>query len=1659
MKITPIFPIVVLSLAPVAPAAAQLIPDNTLGRESSVVTPVGPTGDRIDGGAARGSNLFHSFGEFNVDAGRSVYFSNPQGIENIMTRVTGGNASNIFGILGVLGEANLFLVNPNGMLFGPDASLDIKGSFYGTTGEGIKLGENGLFSARDLDLSKLLQVRPSALFHNALAKHMATLNNQAHLAVSKGEHLVLHGGEVTNSGSLTAPGGTVMVLGDIIGLFNDARIDVSDSTGGGNVFIGTAATLSDRSLLRGGDNIPTAARTYIGPDVTISSDGLETGDGGNVIVRADEITGFYGQISARGGNNGGDGGFVELSGTESLVFRGSVETRAAAGNPGTLLLDPRNIAIANGSPLLEIEDAERIASEIFKGVVGETEDATIYESQLEALSGQTNVILQATNDLIVADLADDVLSFSPGRGKITLTADADGDGAGSFVMEGADSAQINYIPFFSPVDVLFANGADTIRTNGRDLAISGATLRVGNIDASGMDNDLAPSGNGGKIALEATHGDLKAANLSVSTLSRSSDAGEGGTITLNASGNMQLENLTSGSQTSFGNAGKGGEIALSAGGEIATETISSLSISLSTAFVGTASDGGDISILAGGDITTGFISSLSNSILGNTGNGGAISLRAGGDITTPNVILSLSFTDSGTAGSGGAIALRAGGDITTQQSIWSWSGSKTGTAGSGGEISIEASGAIAFGASDIDESAIDSTGDGGGDITITSQNQNVSIINAFLNSNANGSGNSGQIKIAGANVNLENTDLNTALFGKGGVGGNIAITASEAVKLDLSRLFSGVEPEAIGDGGNIEITARLVDLSNASSIDTATFGEGNAGDVRIGSAEMFLDRSGIFSITNGQGNGGNVTIEIAETLLVASGSNISTAVDRRAAGDSGKIEISAGSLSMTGGSQLQALTRGRGASGDITINVTEDIQISGIDSNNGLVSGVFTSTDGENSLRGGQINVTAANGNLLIADGAVLSAESNSPEPGGDITVRASRVELSHGGQLLTNSFGRGAAGNIIIDATQGALVTGVDSNFNQRPTFSTPPRQNVVQRPPRTLSEAQARQLLDADFSLDSIERNNPNVELSARIPYVSIEGTGDGSVDTYRFEVTAGTRAIFDIDNGDTRNNLPSDVRTRITLFNERGEELASNSFARATLGAQGSLSRGEGNPFSSDPYIRYAFSEPGIYFIEVGALSRDENFNAISVGISPGSTYELQVSLETPNVTGSVVETIPQSDMFARASGAGAAGNITVNAPQLTVSDGAGISATTTQTASTSERGGSISINASRLDLSRTANSGSIEAQTLSASPAGQINLQPLDNDPTLTVNLENDFEISASTAGEGAGGNLNITAPSSVILTGKGRMSVESRGAGAGGNVRIYTGSLRLTEGARVSASSSRQSLGDIASIGEAGELNVTADSIELDNGFLEARTAAGARGNINITTADLRLLNDSAITTNATGTATGGNITISTDLLVAKAGSAISANAVLGAGGNIRISSKGVFLDNTSQITATSDRGIDGTVEINSSTERASGVVELDNNPLDAEKIIAQNFCVLAKENNSSFIITGRGGIAINPGDYLTGEGTRVRLIDPVTGENSSTFSSQSRGGQETGNSEIADDEIRQAQGWVQLPDGTVVLTSYPVISTPYGPLLQHPGCSTVSSDRSITVEE
>ncbi|MEA5624392.1 filamentous hemagglutinin N-terminal domain-containing protein [Nostoc sp. UHCC 0251] len=198
-------------------ALAQITPDATLGDRSSKITPnvniKGLPANQIDGGTIRGANLFHSFQEFNVGELQRVYFANPTGISNILTRVTGSNISNILGTLGVNGGANLFFLNPNGILFGNNARLDVQGSFVGTTANGLQFGNQELFSAINPQAPSLLTVNvPIGLQYGR--NPGAIQLQEASLQVPNGRTLTLAGGIVNIDGrELLAPGGRVELAG------------------------------------------------------------------------------------------------------------------------------------------------------------------------------------------------------------------------------------------------------------------------------------------------------------------------------------------------------------------------------------------------------------------------------------------------------------------------------------------------------------------------------------------------------------------------------------------------------------------------------------------------------------------------------------------------------------------------------------------------------------------------------------------------------------------------------------------------------------------------------------------------------------------------------------------------------------------------------------------------------------------------------------------------------------------------------------------------------------------------------------------------------------------------------------------------------------------------------------------------------------------------------------------------------------------------------------------------------------------------------------------------------------------------------------------------------------------------------------------------------
>jgi filamentous hemagglutinin family protein len=284
------------------PALAQIIPDNTLGSEKSQII-----NDNIAGGAIRDSSLFHSFQEFNVSEGKAVYFTNPNNITNIFTRVTGSNPSNILGKLGVLGNANLFLLNPQGIVFGKNAQLDLRGSFFASTADSVVFNNGFEFSSSNpqaplltvnMPVGLRFRDHPGTIINQSQA--IGTLNlpplpetipidNHLGLAVDNGQALAFIGGNIQlDHGNLTANNGQI-ILGSVA---NSGLVNF---------------TLSPQNVTVNYDNIQNFGNIEISNNSLINTSGIGGGEinlqGKNILLNSSQIFALtLGNLAGKGIN-------------------------------------------------------------------------------------------------------------------------------------------------------------------------------------------------------------------------------------------------------------------------------------------------------------------------------------------------------------------------------------------------------------------------------------------------------------------------------------------------------------------------------------------------------------------------------------------------------------------------------------------------------------------------------------------------------------------------------------------------------------------------------------------------------------------------------------------------------------------------------------------------------------------------------------------------------------------------------------------------------------------------------------------------------------------------------------------------------------------------------------------------------------------------------------------------------------------------------------------------------------------------------------------------------------------------------------------------------------------------------------------------------------
>jgi len=452
----------------------------------------------------------------------------------------------------------------------------------------------------------------------------------------------------------------------------------------------------------------------------------------------------------------------------------------------------------------------------------------------------------------------------------------------------------------------------------------------------------------------------------------------------------------------------------------------------------------------------------------------------------------------------------------------------------------------------------------------------------------------------------------------------------------------------------------------------------------------------------------------------------------------------------------------------------------------------------------------------------------------------------------------------------------------------------------------------------------------------------------------------------------------------------------------------------------------------------LTDGSQISSITGGSISAGTVEVTAS-ESVELIGTSPEDLA-SNLNTLTLGDGNAGDLRIKTGRLIIRDGALVSTgsnDSTFPSSVKGRSGNLTVTASEsVEVSGRSASGGpslLTVETLTNGDAGKLEIT------TGRLIIRDGAEVSAATYfGAGQGGTLNVAASKSVevIGTGIGRegqlvpstLRAASEGAGNAGDLTITTGKLTVRDRAEVTVSG--------MGAGAAGNLQVEANSIKLDNsGSLRAETAAGDRGSITLLTRDLQLRHGSAINTNATGTATGGNITIDTDTLVALEDSDITANAVQGQGGNIQINAQGAFLSSDSEITASSQRGINGTVEIRTpDIGIGSSITQLEANFVAPEQVIAGSCLARRNAEQGSFTVTGTGGLPRNPYDSIQGEYKVSDVQGLAEVAQQPTASPSPKPQASTPNPWKQGDPIQEAQGMTVTENGRIIVGTAPQLA-------------------------
>lgn len=827
-------------------AVAQIVPDNSLSTNSQV-TSVGNL-MTIDGGAIAGTNLFHSFRDFSVLTGSRAWFNNGLAIQNILARVTGTTISHIDGLIRTNGTANLFLLNPNGIIFGTNARLDIGGSFVASTASSIKFGDGKEFSAQptiDRLLSGLLSV--SVPLGLQLGQRLAGIRVEqaAKLEVQPGQSLILVGGDINlDGGILSAPAGNIDLagltpnaavvfnwVGNSLGLdrspsvdrldvkftngaIADVRGDVRAQNGGSVNIYARNLTMSDHSQIIAGIPDRLGSNQSVAADIHIRATGElnmqqssqisnsvgvnATGKGGNIYAIANSISLADGSQIATDTSGVGNAGNIILEAIEAIALDGAsneavrVSSRAnsqALGNSGQITLTTKDIMLTHGA---------RLATDT---------------------SGRGNagdVLVQASNQVLLDGISYEVNGTDGTNGSfsgVSSTVQPDAVGAsGNITVIGQTIALTNGAQLNNGIYGSGQGQPSSVIVK----AIAGITidgfepqLGLGSSIFSGLGGDRA-EGIGGDISLEAS--DISVTNgayLATVTLG----SGNSGGILIKAKNSFLLSGFSA-------------------------DGPSGLFSGVTRAAVG--GDGGDIRVIARSvAINHGAVISTDTSSIGNSGSvivqaDDGISISGGGDYGPSRIISSVI---AGAEGKGGEITLTARSLAIDSGAVLA---ANTQSIGNAGNINVQVTENISF-----DGSGIYRFGDG------------FEFSGIFSEVRQDGNGKGGDVNISARDITLtRGAQISSNAIGQGEAG-MLRITA-KSVFLDSKALITATTTS--GEGGDISLQAQSLTLRQNSAIATTAGGNGNGGNLSFDvDAIAALENSDITANAL-QGRGGNVQI-------------------------------------------------------------------------------------------------------------------------------------------------------------------------------------------------------------------------------------------------------------------------------------------------------------------------------------------------------------------------------------------------------------------------------------------------------------------------------------------------------------------------------------------------------------------------------------------------------------------------------------------------------------------------------------------------------------------------------------------------------------------------------------------------------------------------------